>query len=318
MLPAHRKVRTTLKEVDDDGTPLKRRFLCPKEARIIPAEEIVRGFEFDKGRYVVVTDQELEDLEPKKSREIDLRRFVDRGEISPILFEKAYYLAPAGDSTKAYRLLSEVLQKTQRVGIASFVMRDREYLIAITGEAGLLRAETLRFVDEIRTPGDVGLDAAPKADPSLSGRYERAIKALSKSHLDTKEMTDEYAERLAKLVERKRKRREDVVELKREEALLPFDEDDGAASEDLLETIKRSLRSGSSGAPESNGKAHAALSRDGGSVRKPSTKGSADKNKKHTTGSPRPKGKPKAADRRPRVTPARGLGRARSPSKRRK
>src|SRR4051794_3531286 len=77
MLPAHRNKRVALREVDTDGTPLRRRYFCPEEERVVPPEQIVRGFEIEPGRSIVVTDAELEALEPQKSREIDLRLFVD-------------------------------------------------------------------------------------------------------------------------------------------------------------------------------------------------------------------------------------------------
>src|SRR5690606_22010540 len=97
--------------------------------------------------FVVVTDEELEALAPEKSRDIDLRRFVDVGAIAPEMCERAYFLTPAGGSTKAYRLLAAAMERTGRAGIATFVMRGKEYLVAILAENGILRTETLRFAD---------------------------------------------------------------------------------------------------------------------------------------------------------------------------
>src|SRR5690606_31886465 len=99
---------------------------------------ILRGYEWAEGEYVVVRDEELEAIEPKKTREIDLRRFVDLSEIPPLYFERTYFLTPDGNSNKAYRLLAEVMERKQRAGIATFVMRDREYLVAILAENGIL------------------------------------------------------------------------------------------------------------------------------------------------------------------------------------
>src|SRR5690606_8881941 len=127
-------------------------------------EEIVRGFDVGDGQYVVVTDEELEALAPDKSRDIDLRRFVPRHELPMANFERAHFMAPTSDSNKAYRLLTKTLEETNRIGIATFVMRGKEYLVAIIAEGGLLRAETLRFADEIRTPADIGLPT--RSEPS--------------------------------------------------------------------------------------------------------------------------------------------------------
>jgi DNA end-binding protein Ku len=249
LLPAHRRGRVSLREVDRDGTPLKRRFICPREDRMVPLDQTVRGFVVQEGEYVIVTDKELEDLEPQKSREIDLQRFVARSEISPLYFEKSYYLVPTGDSTKAYRLLAEVLETTERVGIATFVMRDRGYVIAISGEAGILRGETLRYVDEIRKPDDIGLAPQPEIDAQLLNQFRRAIKALEKDRMDSREIENEYTGRLEALIEKKRKRGVGVVEISQEQSETDWDDDGAGDGEDLLETIRRSLgiRNGKSG-----------------------------------------------------------------------
>src|SRR5690606_796011 len=148
-----------------EGVPLARRYYDEKHEREIQREEIVRGFELDDGEMVLVTDAELEALEPDKTRDIDLRRFVPAESIDARYFDRGYFLAPSGDSTKAYRLLAAVMEKSKRAGIATFVMRGKEYLVAIFAENGILRAETLRFADELRSADDVGLPepAKPKA-----------------------------------------------------------------------------------------------------------------------------------------------------------
>jgi DNA end-binding protein Ku len=151
LFPANRSRSTGLRLLDKDGTPLRRRFFCPKDERDVHPEHVLRGYELENGEYVVVTDEELESLEPRKTRDIDLTRFVNKDDVPATLFERGYYLTPAGDSTKAYRLLAEVMEETGRVGIATFVMRGKEYLVAILAEDGIMRAETLRFQNEVRT-----------------------------------------------------------------------------------------------------------------------------------------------------------------------
>ena len=248
LFPGTRSQRAALRMLADDGTPLQRRFFCEKQNREVDRDEIVRGYETAKGKYIVITDDELEALEPKKSRDIDMRRFVPAEDIDPLFFERTYYLAPAGESTKAYRLLAETMESTKRAGIATFVMRGKEYLVAITAEDGLLRADTLRFADEIRSPKAVGLPAVPSVKPADVARMRKVIKANSSAKLAEKELADEYSERIRKLAAKKERKDEDVYEL-------PADfEDEGEGDEDdvqvidLVEVLKRSLKSGNGGA----------------------------------------------------------------------
>jgi DNA end-binding protein Ku len=257
LLPAQHRGRASLREVDRDGTPLRRRYFCPEHKRIVPPSEIIRGYEIEEGRYVTVTDEELGALEPERSREIDLRRFVDRQEISPLFFERAYYLTPTGDSTKAYRLLATVLEATQRVGIATFVMRDRDYLIAISGEHGILRGETLRFEHEIRSQDEIAFPKSPRGVRPLEAKFERIIERRSARQLDPDELEDPFVKRLAELVQKKAKQRIDVVELSEDaEVVEPNGDDEAADGEDLLDTIRRSL-GGQRTTPEKTPKAAA-------------------------------------------------------------
>ena len=241
LFPGVRSQRAALRMLADDGTPLQRRYFCEKQKREVDGDEIVRGYEISKGKFVVITDDELEALEPRKSRDIDLRRFVPADDIDPLFFERSYYLAPAGETTKAYRLLAETMEQTGRAGIATFVMRGKEYLVAIVAEDGLLRADTLRFADELRTPRDVGLPAVPKSKPADVTRFRKLIKSHSSARLAPSELEDEYSERIRKLAAKKERKHEDVYELPEEVA----EEEAGDAQViDLVEVLKRSLKSG--------------------------------------------------------------------------
>jgi DNA end-binding protein Ku len=222
--------------VDPEGTPLARRYVCSRTGDELDYDDLVRGYEIEKGKFVVVTDEELEAIEPRKSREIDLQTFVPLEEIDPMYFERAYFLTPAGGSNKAYRLLANVMEKSGRAGIATFVMRAREYLVAILADNGILRAETLRFQDEVRTPGDVGLPKKTKAKPADVKRFEQLI-ARHSGKVNFREFLDEEAAKLEKLVARKQKSREDVVtsDVQAEE------DSQGGDVVDLLEVLSRSL-----------------------------------------------------------------------------
>src|SRR5438105_13059203 len=145
LFPASRSSRASLRMLSPDGIPLSRRYYSPESGKELDDDEMVRGYEIEKDKYVIVTGEELERLDPEKSRDIDLRRFVDKDEIQPIYFEHAYFLAPAGGSVKAYQLLAETMERSGRAGIATFVMRDKEYLVPILGGIGTLGAAPLRF-----------------------------------------------------------------------------------------------------------------------------------------------------------------------------
>jgi DNA end-binding protein Ku len=234
---ANRTQRVSMRMVSPEGTPLTRRYFTSKDDRELDADEIVRGYEVEKGRFVIADDDELERLAPERTRDIDLRQFVDASEIDPMYFERAYYLTPNGQSTRAYRLLARVMEDTGRAGIATFVMRTREYLVAILAENGILRAETLRFADELRTPGDIGLPEPPtKPDAAELKRMDREIGKQLETRLDTKELEDHSADRLLKVVRQKVRAGEDVVHLDESE------QERSSDVIDLMEILKRRLQ----------------------------------------------------------------------------
>ncbi len=241
LFPGNRSRRVRMRMLAPDGTPLSRRYFCPAEDRPIDREEIIRGYEVEKGKFVTVTDEELEALQPEKSREIDLRRFVPVEQIDPMLFDRAYFLVPAGDSAKPYRLLAETMEKMGRAGIATFVMRDKEYLVAILAENGILRAETLRFADEIRTPEAIELPEPQEVDEGASAAMEQAIRTAETPDLDRDELRDTYSDQLLALVEQKRAAGKDVVRAEPNFAgeTGEFEENDNVI--DLMEVLKRSI-----------------------------------------------------------------------------
>ena len=265
LFPASRSERVSLRMLSPDGTPLSRRYFCPEEEREVSSDEIVRGYEIEKGEFVLVTDEELESLAPERTRDIDLRRFVPADAVDPIYFERAYFLTPGGDSTKPYRLLAETMERTGRAGIATFVMRGKEYLVAILAENGILRAETLRFHDEVRSAEDVGLPEREKPKAAAVRKVTKAIEKLAKKSLAESELEERGSKRLLAIIERKRKKGEDVVAASVGEA----DDDEGDII-DLMEVLKRSMQAAGAGGrkakpAKAGGKKAKAASGDGGS-----------------------------------------------------
>ena len=251
LYPANRRGGVSLRMLAEDGTPLARRYYSPESGDEVAREDLVRGYEIRPDEYVRVEDEELEALAPERSREIDLRRFVPADSINPLYFERAYFLTPAGDSNKAYRLLAQVMEKTGRAGIATFVMRGKEYLVAILSEGGILRAETLRFADEVRTPEAIGLPEKPEVDRHTVRRFEKAIDEASAESLEPEELEDAYARRLLALVEAKRKKGEAVVGEPAEAAAA---EEEAEEPVDLMNVLKWSLKSAEGGSRKSAGK----------------------------------------------------------------
>jgi DNA end-binding protein Ku len=234
LYPGNRSNRVPLRMLSPEGEPLARRYYSEKTGRDLEDDEMIRGYEIDKGRYVIVTDEELERLAPEQSRDIDLRRFVDLESIPPLYFDRSYFLAPSEGSEKAYKLLSESMAKEGLAGVATFVMRGKEYLVAIFPENGILRAETMRFADEIRSPKEIGLPEKKKLPVATVRKFEKLIERHSGKQLSLKKLEDERTEKLLQLVEKKRKQRKNVVKVEAPER------EEGKVV-DLMEALKKSL-----------------------------------------------------------------------------
>src|SRR5215471_5870984 len=190
LYPGNRTNRAPLRMLGPEGEPLARRYYSQRTGDDLEDENMVRDFEFDKDHYVTVTDEELERLAAEQSRDIDLRRFVPVEDVPPLYFDRSYFLAPSEGSEKAYRLLTETMQKEKLAGVATFVMRGKEYLVAIFPEHEILRAETMRFADEIRSPKEIGLPEKPKAAATAVKKFETLIEKHSNKRLSLSELKD--------------------------------------------------------------------------------------------------------------------------------
>ncbi|HLN98206.1 MAG TPA: Ku protein [Pyrinomonadaceae bacterium] len=234
LFPANKTSRAPLRMLSPEGEPLARKYFSEKTERDLDADQMVRGYEIDKGKYVVVTDEELERLAPEKTRDIDLKRFVPAASIPPVYFERGYFLTPDEGSEKAYKLLAETMDKGDKAGLATFVMRGKEYLVAIFAEHGILRAETMRFADELRSPADIDLPKKKKVPTATVRKFEKLISSKSKKALSPRKLEDEQTERLLKLVKKKSAQKKNVVEVE-------TDKRDEGKVIDLMTVLKRSL-----------------------------------------------------------------------------
>lgn len=238
LYPAVRERRVPLRMIGPKGQLLRRRYVCSVDGKPLTNDDIVRGYERERGEFVVVKDEELDALAPRSSRDIDLRRFVAREAIPAELLERPFVLAPAGESTKAYRLLEHTMEASARAGIATFVMRGKEYLAAIFAEDGLLRAEVMRFADEIRTPKGIGLPAVPKIDAKTRKAVDAVLSKLEKDDIDRAALRDEESAALLELARHKYEAGVDIVEVE-EAASSEAEENDNII--DIMAVLKQRL-----------------------------------------------------------------------------
>ena len=168
--------------------------------------DIVKGYDLGGGEYVILTPEELASVAPGPSRTIEVTDFVELAEIDPIYFDKPYYLAPHGkNGDRAYELLRQVMAETNKVAIATFVMREKQYLVAVRPEKAALVLETLLFADEVRDPAEE-IDVLP-VKASFEDREVEMAKLLIDSMTtawEPERYQDTYRERVEELIEQKR------------------------------------------------------------------------------------------------------------------
>ena len=204
--------------------------VCAKDGEEVPFDEIVKGFEYEKDHYVVLTDDELDLVPVESSRAINIEQFVDISEIDPVYFKKSYYLAPEETGIKAYSLLREALREGGRVGIAKVSFRDKEHLAAIRLMDDVIVLDTMFWPDEIRPAEFEELDKAVKARPQEVQMAESLIENLT-DKWDPTRYSDEYREALLEIVEKKVAGEEiEVVEAPEEAKVV-----------DLMEALKQSV-----------------------------------------------------------------------------
>jgi DNA end-binding protein Ku len=192
---------------EKDKVPVEQRRFCSKEDEEVIWEEVGHAYDLD-GNQVVVTDDELASVQPRKTRTIDVEAFVDLADVDPIYFDHPYFLVPAGDSEgtlRAYRLLTEVMQKQERVALGRFVMRTKEYLVAVRAREGVLALTTMLFDDEVRPTKGIPTGGKKPAKEQLEGAVA-IIEELS-TDWEPEQYEDCYRERLKRVIDAKRKRK---------------------------------------------------------------------------------------------------------------
>jgi DNA end-binding protein Ku len=224
------------------GSRIKQQTFCPVCNETVERGGLVKGYEFQKDQYVRYSDEELKSLEGEASRVIDIAEFVPLPAVDPIYFEKTYYLGPDKGGEKPYRLLADAMAKSDRVALATFVMRGKESLVLIRPAQDGLMLHTMYFADEVRDFGEIEKGKSVKLRDGELQLAERLIDELAHAEFKPEQYQDHYRNRVLEMVDSK-------VEGKEITTQAP--EAQRAQVIDLMDALKQSLakRAGAAGEP---------------------------------------------------------------------
>jgi DNA end-binding protein Ku len=216
------------------GARIRQKRVDPTTDEEVPYEDIVKGYEITPERYVVITNEELDALDPRATKTIDIEEFVDLAEIDPIYYDHNYYLAPTAGGAKAYRLLLDAMRESGKVGIGKVVIRSKQQLCALRPTGDVLTLTTMLWGDEVLSPDrldEIGeIEEAQATDRELK-MAEQLIASLSTDFAPDK-FRDEYRDQVLQLIERKAAGEEIAVQPQAEEE---------AAAPDLMAALEASL-----------------------------------------------------------------------------
>jgi DNA end-binding protein Ku len=217
---------------DEDHGRIKYQRVCSIDGKEVPYEHIVKGYEIEKDRYVVMEDEDFDAVPVESSRTVDIQQFVEAEEIDPIYYKKSYYLVPEEAGIKAYSLLRQAMSEDGRVGIAKVSFRDKEHLAALRFKDDVMLLETMYWPDEIRAADFDELDKAVKIRPQEVQMARSLIDNLTEA-FKPDQYKDEYREALMEIVEKKAAGEEiEVIQPPEEEKVV-----------DLMEALKQSVES---------------------------------------------------------------------------
>jgi len=222
------------------GARVNRRWWCPYHEEIVSSDELIRGYEVGKGRYVTFSNEEMEALETDDNRALDIVEFVDLAEIDPVFFEKAWFLGPAPGGGKTYNLLATAMKKQHKVAVARWVSGGREHLVVLRPYGDGLILHTMYYADEVRDFAAVDKEASAPVREKEVQLAEMLINELTGETFDPMEYHDEYRQRLVGKIEAKAEGKP-VVSPKREEEAQ-------AEVVDIMEALRRRLEGGRAGA----------------------------------------------------------------------
>ena len=221
-----------------DNVPVEQRRICSRENVEVWWEDVAHGYQLN-GKQVILTDEELDSVEPRKTRTIDVEAFVDLAQIDPIYLDHPYFLTPVGETEgtlRAYRLLAEVMGRRHRVALGRFVMRTKEHLVAVRAREGALALSTMRFHDEVRDPAPIPTGGRKPTKQALDNAVA-IIEELS-TDWNPEDYEDCYRERLERVIDSKRKG---------EHVHAPRPEREPGPAPDLMEALERTLAAARAG-----------------------------------------------------------------------
>ena len=232
LYPAARSERINLHQIHKKShTRLRQPLYCPTCHRIVERSEVVKGYEYEKGHYILIENEELKKITPRSGKAMEIQAFVKGSQIDPIYFESSYLALPEKDNPKPYVLLVKALEDSDRVGIAKVTMHQREYTVFIRPRSHGLTVHTMYFVNEIRKVEGYGKIAQEiKLRPQEVKLAEQLVESLSED-FKPQQYHDSYQENLKALIEAKRKGKTFVEEEAPKRAPVI----------DMMEALKRSL-----------------------------------------------------------------------------
>ncbi len=242
---------------DQDRQPLKQKMVCSADGKEVHREHIVKGFEVEKDTFVVVRQEELDNVAPKSTKTIDIHDFVGLDEIDPVYFDRSYYVSPQAQGAKPYRLLVEAMTESKKVAVAKVVMHNKEYLVALRAldpdgkgpHEPLLVMETMHFDDEVISAlGVPDTDHKPRVDSRELKVAQQLIDSLT-TKFDPSRYHDEYREKVMDMIERKAEGKQISVRKEPEEKA-PKGHDLIAA---LEASLAKSRAGGTNGHAKTNG-----------------------------------------------------------------
>jgi DNA end-binding protein Ku len=252
----------------DDLSPVKYERVCAEDGEVVPWNEIVKGYEYAKGKYVVLTDEDFKAAALEQSHSIEIQDFVEADAIDPRYFETPYYLTPSRGGERGYALLREAIRKTGMVGIGKIIIRQAQHLAAIKVVGDALVLELMRFADELVATDDFAFPTADKVRAQEVQMAEQLIASLA-AEFDPAKYTDDYRANLMQII--KAKMRGKKIDLAEEAAAPAAD----AGVVDLMSRLRESLdrgrpdaRAGKRGALRSTRKVAAAREKPAGARRR--------------------------------------------------
>jgi DNA end-binding protein Ku len=190
---------------DEDHARVKQQLVCSKDGATVEKDHVVKGYEFEKGQYVVFSPEELKALEEQSNQIIEITEFVPLAKIDPVYFDKGYYLSPGKGGDKAYRLLAKAMTETGRCGLAKYAARGKQYLVVVrpvTGHEGGLMMQQLNYADEIRSFSDMEIPETEVKDAELKLAI-MLTDQIATDEFHPENYKDEVKERVEALIKRK-------------------------------------------------------------------------------------------------------------------